>query len=79
MRCAKRRLFSSRFPPMAKGTAGTVVFPYAGLLRLLLSPKPQIMSQKQTMFHTENAGMPSKSALVALGVRFPGGGGSRER
>ena len=44
-RCAKRRLFWTRSPPMAKGTAVTTEFPDAGRLRFLLSPKTQIMSQ----------------------------------
>ena len=31
--------------PNGQGTAITTVFPYAGLLRFLLRPKTQIMSQ----------------------------------
>ena len=31
------------FPSMAKVTAGTTVFPYTGLPRFFISPKPQIM------------------------------------
>ena len=33
-RCAKTRLFWTHFPPMARVTAVTTVFPYAELLRL---------------------------------------------
>ena len=37
-------------PPVAKVTAVTTVFPHAGLLRLLLSPKTEIMSSNQLYF-----------------------------
>ena len=47
---------------MAKATATTAAFPYTGLPRFLLSPNTQI----KVMFHTENAGLPSKSAVFAL-------------
>ena len=42
----KRRLFWTRCPPMAKGTAVTAVFPNAGHCPrlLLLSPKTRMMS-----------------------------------
>ena len=32
------------FPPMAPATAGTPVFPCAGLLRFLLSPNTQVIT-----------------------------------
>ena len=50
------------FPPMAKVTAATTVFPYAGLLRFLLSPKTQIKS----CFTLKMPGLLSKSAAFAL-------------
>ena len=41
-RCAKSRVFSDPFPPMAKLTAVGTVFPYTGLLGFLLKPKTRI-------------------------------------
>ena len=40
-----------RFPPMAKVTAVTTVFPYTGLLRLLLGPKSQTTSGNKYVSH----------------------------
>ena len=56
----RRQAILDPFVPAAKVTAITTVFPYTGLLRFLLSPKAQIM------FHTENAGVLSKSAVFTL-------------
>ena len=39
---------------MARATAVTTVFPSAGLLRFLLSPKTQIMSEKKLYFPLKN-------------------------
>ena len=38
------------FSPMAQVTGVTAVFPYTGLLRFLLSPNPQIMSENKLYF-----------------------------
>ena len=61
----------------------TTVFPYAGLLRFLLSPKPQIPTQsndsdnelKQTMFQAQNAKLFSESAVFAPCTYAPPVGG----
>ena len=71
--CERWAIFDP-FCPMAEVTAVTPVFPYTRILRFLLSPKTQTIQTKiklklklkQTMFHTENAGLLSKSAVFAL-------------
>ena len=45
---AKSRLFWTRFPPIAKVSAVTTVFPVTGLLRFLLSPKTEITTHFYT-------------------------------
>ena len=48
--CEKSAMFDPFPPPMAKGTAVTAVFPCAGRLRFLLSPKTQMMSYHRQCF-----------------------------
>ena len=51
---------------MAKVTAVATLFPYTGLLRFLLSPKAQVMSDNKLYFPQKAARLLSKSAVLAL-------------
>ena len=54
------------FSPMAKVTAVATLFPYTGLLRFLLSPKTQVMSDNKLYFPQKATRLLSKSAVLAL-------------
>ena len=56
---------------MAKVTAVATVFPYAGRLKFLVSPKTQIHEPKHTIFPTKDARLLSKSAAFALWTWLP--------
>ena len=70
--CEKWAIFEP-FPPMAKVTVVTAVFPDTGLPISLLSPKTQI----KLCFH-ENARLLSKSAIFAMVGGFQGGQGKAD-
>ena len=73
MRCATSLAILDPFPPMAKVTAVTTVFPYTGLLRFLLRSENRKSDEalKQIVFRTENARMLSESAVFAPWAWLP--------
>ena len=72
--CAKSRAFSDLFPPMAKVTTVSTVFSQTGLLRFLLSPKTQMMSENNACFILKMPECCLNLLFCLPAVCSPGGG-----